>query len=126
MSYYSGWGKKFFEEHLDYMVKGDIEGMVRQTYTPGATLYNAFPIPGNPPPPNVFTGTEILIVKFKEYMDYQGEIKVNDIYNFLDSEDVISFQAIITSNTGTWAVSDTWLMEGEMISKHFGTAHKLK
>ena len=58
-------------------------------------------------------------------MEYQGEIKVDDMYNFLDSEDVISFQAVITTNSGTWAVSDTWLMEGEMKTKHFGTAHKL-
>jgi hypothetical protein len=125
MTYYPGWGKEIFDKHMGYLIKGDIEGMVRETYTPNASLYSAWPIPGNPPPPNVFTGTEILIVQFKKYMEYQGEIKVDDMYNFLDSEDVISFQAVITTNSGTWAVSDTWLMEGEMKTKHFGTAHKL-
>ena len=66
-----------------------------------------------------------LIKAFKGYLEYQGDIQVDKLYNFLDSEEVISFQAVITSSkTGQWAVSDTWLMKNEMIFRHFGTAHK--
>ena len=125
MSYKPGDGKAFFDKHMEYIGANDMAGMVRDTYTPDATLYNAFPFL-ELPPPNVITGTDALIDAFTKYLDYQGEIGVERLYNFLDSEEVISFQAVITSSkTGKWAVADTWLMKGEMIYKHFGVAHKL-
>ena len=125
MGYQSGDGKAFFDRHMQYIAANDMEGMVRDTYTPDATLYNAFPFL-EMDPPNIITGTESLINVFKQYLDYQGKIGVIKLYNFFDSEDVISFQAQITSsNTGEWAVGDTWLMKEGMIYKHFVFAHKL-
>jgi len=125
MTFKAGDGKAFFDRHMEYIGSNDMEGMVRETYTADATLYNAFPFL-EVPPPNVITGTENLIEAFKNYLDYQGEIGVVKLYNFLDSEEVISFQAQITSSkTGEWAVGDTWLMKENKIYKHFGFAHKL-
>jgi|TARA_A100001011_G_scaffold122679_1_gene129506 hypothetical protein len=125
LTYKPGWGKAFFDTHMEYISKNDMEGMVKDTYSPDAALYNAFPFLDTPPP-NIIRGTDELIKAFKGYLEYQGDIQVDKLYNFLDSEEVISFQAVITSSkTGQWAVSDTWLMKNEMIFRHFGTAHKL-
>ena len=125
MSYIPGWGKKFFDTHMQYIINGDMEGMVKNTYSSDAALYNAFPVI-KAPPPNIIKGTNELIKFFELYLAYQGNIEIIELYNFLDTEDVISFQAFInSSNTGKWAVSDTWLMKDEKIFRHFGTAHKL-
>ena len=125
MTYQPGWGKDFFDTHMQYIAKNDMEGMVRDTYSSDAALYNAFPFLDTPPP-NVIKGTDELIKVFKAYLDYQGEISVEKLYNFLDTEEVISFQAVISSSkTGRWAVSDTWVMKDEKIHRHYGTAHKL-
>lgn len=119
-------GRLFFEEHIQYLMKKDIAQMVKNTYTEDAILYNAFPFL-NSPPPNVIQGQEELIKVFEAYLDYQGDIQVDSLYNFLETEDVISFQATITSpNTGKWAVGDIWLMRDSKIARHFGYAHSLE
>lgn len=118
-------GQKFFDEHINYLMTGDVEGMINNTYTEDAILYNAFPFLDSPPA-NVIQGRPELIKVFKAYLDYQGEIQVDSLYNFLETEDVISFQATITSpKTGKWVVADIWLMEGGKIARHFGVAHHL-
>lgn len=118
-------GRKFFEEHIQYLLAKDIPGMIKNTYTEDAILYNAFPFLDTPPP-NVIKGQEELIKVFNAYLDYQGDIQVDSLYNFLETEDVISFQATITSpKTGKWAVGDVWLMENSKIARHIGFAHSL-
>ncbi|KST65710.1 hypothetical protein [Mastigocoleus testarum] len=118
-------GRKFFDEHIQYLLVKDVAGMVKNTYTQDAILYNAFPFLDTPPP-NVIKGQEELIKVFNAYLDYQGDIQVDSLYNFLETEDVISFQATITSpKTGKWAVGDVWLMQGGKISRHIGFAHSL-
>lgn len=120
-----GFGRKFFDRHMEYIVAKDMEGMIRDTYTEDAALYNAFPFLDEPPP-NVIRGQEALIKVFNQYLDYQGEIQVMSLCKFLDSEEVISFQAtFISKKTGVWAVGDTWLMQGEKIHRHFGFAHRI-
>jgi predicted SnoaL-like aldol condensation-catalyzing enzyme len=118
-------GRQFFDEHMEYIAKQDMAGMIKDTYTEDAILYNAFPFLDTPPP-NVVQGQESLIKVFKQYLDYQGEIKVDNLYNFLETDDVISFQAVITSpKTGQWVVGDTWLLRDGKIARHFGFAHQL-
>lgn len=118
-------GREFFDTHMKYIVAGDMVGMVTDTYTEDAILYNAFPFLDTPPP-NVIKGREALIKAFEAYLAYQGEIQVDSLYNFLETEDVISFQATITSpKTGKWAVGDVWTLEDGKISRHFGFAHRL-
>jgi hypothetical protein len=118
-------GRQFFDEHMKYIVAKDMAGMIQDTYTEDAILYNAFPFLDTPPP-NVITGTKELIKVFESYLEYQGEIEVNSLYNFLETEDVISFQATITSpKTGKWAVGDTWILRNRKIARHFGFAHRL-
>lgn len=119
-------GRQFFEEHMQYISDKDMEGMIKNTYTKDAILYNAFPFMKTPPP-NVLKGQEELIRTFNAYLNYQGEIQVDSLYNFLETEDVISFQArIISPKTGKWAVGDTWLLQSGKIARHFGFAHRLE
>jgi predicted SnoaL-like aldol condensation-catalyzing enzyme len=119
-------GRQFLEEHLRYLESRQVEEMIDKTYKEDAILYNAFPCLDTPPP-NVIQGREELIRVFNIYLDYQGEIKVDSLYNFLATNDVISFQATITSpKTGKWVVADTWLMQSGKIARHFGVAHKLE
>ena len=121
----TGFGKQFFDRHMAYIGAKDIAGMVKDNYTEDAILYNAFPFLDTPPP-NIITGQDALIKAFEQYMEYQGEIQVTSLWNFLDTPEVISFQATFTSpKTGNWAVGDIWLMRGEKIYRHFGVAHRL-
>lgn len=118
-------GRKFFDQHMEYIVNQDMVGMIKDTYTEDAILYNAFPF-HDTPPPNVIQGQENLIDVFEKYLAYQGGIEVNNLYNFLETDDVISFQAVITSpKTGKWVVGDTWLLREGKIARHFGFAHHL-
>jgi len=117
---------QFFDDHMKYIYENDMEGMIRDQYTEDAILYNAFPFLDTPPP-NVIKGREALTKVFKEYLAYQGEIKVESLFNFLETEDVISFQAVVTSSkTGRWTVGDTWLMRDGKIARHFGFAYQLE
>lgn len=119
-------GRQFFDQHMEYIGAKDMAGMIRDQYTEDATLYNAFPFLDTPPP-NVITGRENLIEVFEKYLEYQGGIEDVYLYNFLETEDVISFQATFTSpKTGKWAVGDTWLMRDGKIARHFGFAHQLE
>ncbi|BAY34139.1 MULTISPECIES: nuclear transport factor 2 family protein [unclassified Tolypothrix] len=118
-------GRQFFDEHMKYIVAKDVVGMVTNTYTEDAILYNAFPFLDTPPP-NVIQGREALIKAFEGYLEYQGEIQVDSLYNFLETDDVISFQATITSpKTGKWAVGDVWVLQDGKVARHFGFAHRL-
>ena len=119
-------GRKFFDEHMEYLATKKVADMVNNTYAEEAILYNAFPLFEDNPPPNVVKGRKALIETFTKYLEYQGEIQVDSLYNFLETDDVISFQATITSpKTGKWAVGDVWLMRSGQIARHFGFAHKL-
>jgi hypothetical protein len=39
----AGEGKAFFDRHMQYIMANDVEGMVKDTYTEDAILFNAFP-----------------------------------------------------------------------------------
>jgi len=119
-------GRKFFNDHMQYIADKDMTSMVVNTYTEDAVFYNPFPFLDTPPP-NVIQGSEKLIEACDAFLDYQGDVRLESLENFLETEDVISFQAVITSSkTGKWAVGDVWLMENGKIARHFGVAHKLK
>jgi hypothetical protein len=121
----AGKGKIFFDRHMEYIMANDVEGMVKDTYTEDAILFNAFPFLETPPP-NIIQGHTALIDAFNKYLAYQGSINVISLYNFLDSDDAISFQATFsTANTGTWVAGDCWLMREEKIYHHIGFAHQL-
>ena len=118
-------GREFFDRHMQYIAANDVEGMILDTYTEDAILFNAFPFLDTPPP-NIIQGHTELIKVFKQYLAYQGSINVISLYNFMESPNAISFQATFsTANTGTWVAGDCWLMRDSKIYHHIGFAHQL-
>lgn len=118
-------GQTFFDQHVAYLMERRVEEMVEETYTENGILYNAFPFLPEPPP-HVFRGRRQLIEAFNLYLDYQGVIQVESVSHFLETEDTISFQAVLRSEkTGRWAVGDIWMLESGRIARHFGFAHSL-
>ncbi len=117
-------GRQFFDEHMEYLGRGDIDGMIDDQYTEDAVLISPFDILDTPPP-HIVRGREALKEFFKKYTSWQGSINVESLYVFAETKDAISFQAIFTSNTGRWLVGDAWSMREGKIAYHFSFAHRL-
>ena len=117
-------GRKFFDEHMAYISAKDVGGMVDAQYTQNAVLISPFNILDTPPP-HIVRGNQALKEFLGKYLDWQGEIKVESLYNFAELDDSITFHAILTSNTGRWVVSDAWYMRDGQIDRHYSFAYKL-
>src|SRR4051794_21114251 len=94
-------GRKCFDEHMAYIASDDIERMIDEQYMPDAVLFSPFDVLETPPP-HVVRGNKALKEFFRQYVAWQGSINVEQLYNFAETADSISFQAIFTSNTGRW------------------------
>ena len=117
-------GRRFFDEHMEYIFKGDLDGMIDKQYTEDAVLISPFDIL-EVPPPHIVRGRAALKDFFHKYVAWQGSINVESLYDFAETEDAISFQAVFTSKTGRWVVGDAWYMRNGMIAYHFSFAHKI-
>lgn len=117
-------GRQFFDEHMAYIYAGDIDGMIDHQYHEDAVLISPFDVLDTPPP-HIIRGREALKAFFHTYIAWQGSINVESLYDFAETEDAISFQAIFTSQTGRWVVGDGWSLKDKMIAYHFSFAHKI-
>jgi hypothetical protein len=120
-------GRKFFDEHMAYIYAGKIDQMIDDQYTQDAVLISPFDALKTPPP-HIVRGNKALKEFFHIYMDYQGAIDVEKLYDFAETDDSIFFQAIFTSKTGKWVVGDAWHMRGGLTGKidvHYSFAHKI-
>lgn len=117
-------GRKFFDEHMEYLNAGDVEGMIDNQYQENAVLISPFDFLDTSPP-HIVQGRPSLKEFFRKYVAWQGTINVESLYDFAETEDAISFQAIFTSSTGRWVVGDGWYMQGNLIVYHFSFAHQL-
>ena len=71
------------------------------------------------PPPHIVRGNKALKEFFHTYIAWQGEINVESLYDFAETDDSIAFHAVFTSKTGKWVVGDDWHMKGGKISVHY-------
>lgn len=117
-------GRKFFDEHMVYIGNNDVDGMIDDQYTDDAVLISPFDILDTPPP-HIVRGNKALKEFFHTYLDWQGGIDVESLYNFAETDDSITFHAIFTSKTGRLVVSDAWHMRDGKIDRHYSYAHKL-
>ena len=117
-------GREFFDKHMEYIYAGNIEGMIDDQYREDAVLISPFDVLSTPPP-HIVRGRPALKEFFGTYMSWQGAIEVESLYDFAETEDAISFQAIFTSQTGRWVVGDAWYMLDWMIAYHFSFAHRM-
>ena len=103
-------GRQFFDEHMAYIYAGNLDGMIDDQYREDAVLISPFDILDTPPP-HIVRGREALKAFFHKYIEWQGSINVESLYDFAETEDAISFQAIFTSRTGRWVVGDAWSLK---------------
>src|SRR5512144_3350602 len=112
-------GQQFFDEHNSYLWAGDIEGLVKNGYTSDAILISSFDILEVPPPHVVHAGPD-LVKFFARWLDYHGAVTVDSLYDFAELDDSISFQALMTTQTGKWVVGEAWHLAGDKIDRHYG------
>jgi hypothetical protein len=117
-------GRKFFDEHMAYIYANDVAGMIDNQYTQDAVLISPFDIL-DVPPPHTVRGNQALKDFFNIYLPWQGAINVEDLTDFVETENSIFFQAVFTSKTGRWAVGDAWHMTDGKIDTHYSFARKL-
>lgn len=117
-------GRKFFDEHMNYISHNDIDGLIDNQYTQDAVLISPFDVLSTPPP-HIIQGNKALKEFFRTYTAWQGSINVEKLYDFAETENSIFFQAIFTSNTGRWVVGDAWHMTNGKIDTHYSFAHKI-
>ena len=99
-------GQKFFDEHMTYIYANDIDGMIDNQYTQDAVLFSPFDVMDTPPP-HVVRGNAALKAFFRRYIDWQGSIQVEKLYDFSETANSIFFQAVFTSHTGKSATPGT-------------------
>jgi hypothetical protein len=118
-------GRQFFDKHMQYIYAGDLDGLIDDQYHPEAVLLSPFDILESKPPPHIVRGRPALKEFFNNYVRWQGSINVESLYDFAETEEAISFQAVFTSNTGRWVVGDGWSLKDGLIYYHFSFAHKV-
>jgi hypothetical protein len=118
-------GRKFFDEHMQFIYANDIDGMIDAQYTQDAVLISPFDVVKGKEPPHIVKGNKALKEFFHTYIAWQGEIKVESLYDFAETDDSICFHAIFTSHTGRWVVGDDWHMRDGKIDRHYSFAYKL-
>ena len=116
-------GRKFFDEHMAYLGKNDVDGMIDDQYTQDAVLISPFDVLETKPP-HTIRGNQALKAFFHTYLDWQGSINVESVYDFVETDNSIFFQAVFTSKTGKWVVGDAWHMTGGKIDTHYSFAYK--
>jgi len=109
---------------MEYIYANKIDEMIDDQYAPDAVLISPFNVLPTPPP-HTIRGNKALKEFFHTYIDWQGSINVEELSNFVETENSIFFQAIFTSRTGKWAVGDAWHMKDGKIQVHYSFAHRI-
>lgn len=118
-------GRKFFDEHMAYIYAGKLDEMIDNQYTADCLHISPWDVLPGTPPPHILRGREEMKKFFHIYVAAQGSINVEQLYDFAETDNSISFQAIFTSKTGRWVVGDAWHMRDGMIDIHYGFCHKI-
>ncbi len=120
--------QRLFEQHMGYLSRGDIEGMVRDTFTEDIVMYHNMPF-FEGKPPYTLHGRKEVTASQKVIFDpkNQGIVTASDPFNVVEDGDFLGFQAIVTSqNTGKWLMSDVWQLRGDTIAVYWVMAYLLE
>jgi len=109
---------------MAYIYANKIDQMIDDQYAQDAVLISPFDVLKTPPP-HIVRGNKALKEFFHTYIDWQGAIQVEQLYDFAETPESIFFQAIFSSKTGKWVVGDAWHMKGGKISVHYSFAHRI-
>jgi hypothetical protein len=115
---------EFFNQHMTYLMTGDLDGLLTNQYTPDAILITPFDILDEPPPHVIKNGPAMKDF-FAKWLAYNANMQVDSLYDYAELDDTISFQCLLTSDSGKWVLGEAWHMAGDKIDRHYGFAHKL-
>lgn len=111
--------QQFLKEHMDYIAKNDIDGMLKAQYHNDAVLITFFDYK-DAKPPHYIKGHTQLKKFFEEYLKTLGFMDVKSISELAETEDLISFQAVFDCQLGEKKVGDGLYLKDGKILRHLG------
>ena len=117
-------GQTFFTKHMGYLTGREVGRLLEEQYTEDAVLITPFDILDTPPPHIIPAGPKLKDF-FEKWLDYHGAMTVDSLDDFTELDDSISFQCVLTTQTGKWVIFEAWHLAGDKIDRHYGYAHKL-
>jgi hypothetical protein len=102
--------RPFYEAQIQYLVAGDVEGLIDNQYTDDATLVSF---------DNQIKGNAALKTYFKGYLEMLGSLEVVSTDKFVETDDALFFEATVNTNFGQAKVFDAWVLRDGKISHHF-------
>jgi hypothetical protein len=116
----TGLGRKILDEHMGYLNKGDIDGMVRDQYTADAVMYSPYDLLDTPPP-HVLTTHEAIADFFRKWAAWHGEIGWDsDVEGFAETDDMVCFSFKFHSKRGKWFEALAWAIKDGKIHRQYG------
>lgn len=112
-------GEQFLKDHMDYIFKKDIDGMLKSQYHEDAVLITFFDYKDTKPP-HYIKGHAELKNFFEEYLTVLGFIDLKTISELAETEDIISFQATFDCKLGEKKVGDGLCLKDGKIIRQLG------
>jgi len=105
--------KVFFNKQLDWLAKGDVNGLVEAQYADNAVM-----IVNSNEEPVIAEGKEAIKGLFSYYLEnfYRGFVSVE---KYVETEDSVFFEATINTVAGELRVYDVFILENGKAVRHF-------
>jgi len=122
-------GHAYFDAHVGFLMGNEVEKLVKAQYTEDAILISPFDVLPGKTPPNIVRGRAAIQDFLSKWLAYHGPSEYQALDMFAETDDSISFHAVMKSQTGLWMLGEAWHVTGGfpngMIDRHYGFAHKL-
>lgn len=103
-------GQQFYDEQLEYLFAGDVDGLIDNHYTEDALLVSYdFDV----------RGRDALKKHFRNYLKTLGKLTVKSTDKFRETGDTIFFEASVVSDLGPAVVFDSFVLKDGKIAYHF-------
>jgi aerobic carbon-monoxide dehydrogenase small subunit len=102
--------KEIYQRQVDFMLKGDAEGLVDSNYHDDAMVVSH---------EFVVKGKDALKEHFRQYLKWVHIQEVKSTDHFTEADNTIFFEATVRSNFGIVRVFDVWVLNDGKIRYHF-------
>lgn len=102
--------KRFYQQQVEYLLRGDADGLVDTNYNDGATLTAA---------EWTVRGKDELKKHFRNYLKWVKIQEVISTDKFVETDNTVLFEATVKSNHGVVKVYDTFVLRDGKIDFHF-------
>ncbi|HEY8642603.1 MAG TPA: nuclear transport factor 2 family protein [Candidatus Dormibacteraeota bacterium] len=103
-------GQTFYDEQVDYLVRGDVDGLIDNHYAADAELIG-FEF--------VVRGRDALKTHFRQYLKGLPGLKLVSTEKFRESEDALFFEATVHTDNGRAGVYDAFVLRDGKATHHF-------